>query len=41
MSNNIEMFIIHSNIDKKSVIIDNQILIIIIIFLLFLVMINK
>ncbi len=36
-----EIFIIHSNIDRKSVIIDNQILIIIIIFLLFLVMMNK
>jgi hypothetical protein len=36
-----EFFIIHSNIDRKSVIIDNQILIIFIIFLLFLVLINK
>ncbi len=36
-----EFFIIHSNIDRKSVIIDNQILIVIILFLLFLVMINK
>jgi hypothetical protein len=36
-----EFFVIHSNIDRKSVIIDNQMLIIIIIFLLFLVMINK
>jgi hypothetical protein len=36
-----EFFIIHSNIDRKSVIIDNHILIIIIIFLLFLLMMNK
>ncbi len=36
-----EFFIIHSNIDRKSVIIDNQILIVIILFLLFLVMMNK
>ena len=36
-----EFFIIHSNIDRKSVIIDNHILIVIIIFLLFLVMMNK
>jgi len=36
-----EFFIIYSNIDRKSVIIDNQILIVIILFLLFLVMINK
>ena len=36
-----EFFVIHSNIDRKSVIIDNQMLIVIIIFLLFLVMINK
>ena len=36
-----EFFVIHSNIDRKSVIIDNQILIVIIIFLLFLVMMNK
>jgi hypothetical protein len=36
-----EFFIIHSNIDNKSVIIDNHTLIIIIIFLLFLVIINK
>ena len=41
MSQYKEIFIIHSNIDKKSVIIDNQILIIIIIFLLFLIMVNK
>jgi hypothetical protein len=41
MTNNIELFIIHSNIDNKSVIIDNHMLIIIIIFLLFLVMVNK
>lgn len=41
MTNNIELFVIHSNIDNKSVIIDNHILIIFIIFLLFLVMVNK
>lgn len=36
-----EFFIIHSDVDRKSVIIDNQILFIIIIFLLFLLVLNK
>ncbi len=36
-----EFFIIHSNIDRKSVVIDNNILVIIIIVLLFLAMLNK
>ena len=36
-----EFFIIHSDIDRKLVLIDNHILIIIIIFLLFLLMMNK
>jgi len=41
MNKDREIFIIHSNIDKKSILIDNHILIIIIIFLLFLLMMNK
>jgi hypothetical protein len=36
-----EFFIIHSNIDRKSIIIDNNILMLIIIILLFLAMVNK
>ena len=36
-----EFFIIHSNIDRKSIIIDNNILVLIIIILLFLAMVNK
>ena len=41
MKNNIEFFIIHSNLDKKCVLVNNDLLIIIIVFLLFLVMVNK
>jgi hypothetical protein len=40
MNKDREIFIIHSNIDKKSIIIDNQILFIITFFLLFLVIMN-
>lgn len=36
-----EFFIIHSDLDRKSVIIDNHILFIVIIFLLFLLVMNK
>jgi hypothetical protein len=36
-----EFFIIHSNIDRKSVVIDNNILVLIIIIILFLIMVNK
>jgi hypothetical protein len=41
MKHHKEYFIIHSNLDKNCVLINNEILIIIIIFLLFLVMVNK
>jgi hypothetical protein len=41
MKHHKEYFIIHSNLDKNCVFINNEILIIIIIFSLFLVMVNK
>lgn len=36
-----EFFIIHSNLDKKCVLVNNDLLIIITVFLLFLFMLNK
>ena len=41
MKHHKEFFVIHSNIDKNCILINNEILIIIIIFSLFLVMVNK